>query len=877
MTAIVPEQASSAEARADPDPTAMLTLSQTQALLHCAALVTSSLEQSELLRKILEAAKQLIPVKRTSLFLLDNNSGELYSVVAEGTTMPLRFASSSGIAGSVMTTCRSVHVANASSHPQFHRAVASRAGYVPRDLLVTPILVNKIPIGVIELLDSTRDGGFTLADVALLEVFASYCSIALANTRRYEESVRAIERAFLFEFARLISGPSALSSVLESLMMMARQLASADRASVFLVDAPAHELYTFAADGASEIRLRIGSGIAGYVAATGETLNIIDCYKDPRFDGRFDVQTGYLSRSLLCVPLRWRESVVGVVMLLNKRSVPGHFTAEDVSLCEAFAVLVSSVINSTMDSLSAGELAAQIESVVRIAEVFANTDDPLGVVASIMGRAAKRVGAQRFSVFVYDAKLNALRASANNITGEDLGQVEIRVPLDASSIVGAAAVTGDEIVLDDAYSDPRFNATFDKSTGYRTRSMLVVPVRATPKGRVLAVVQLINKIGPDGAPLPFTTADRTVVRAFGAFCAIGISADQGVSLLAIEGTDGGSDGGTAGGGGDGLNRSFDASAEEDCADELVDLLTWNFRPYSCTFAAQLFAVVGLFDHFQLCQRFGFERRVLLRFVREVARRYNGDIPYHTFAHAVDVTHCLSMFAIQGDLLARGVLTPLDLLTLLLAGLVHDIDHTGLTNTYHAATSSPFALAHPHGSVMESHHVAIAVSLLARKDCAVLSGLSAADARLVWEGIVSNVMATDAAVSKDRAAFEALIQPGGFDGSLREHRLLAMRQLIRAADISNAFKPWEICEHWADAVAGEFWAQGDLERAQGLASAAIFDRTRTPLPTMQVGFVQHVARPFFAGIVTFVPALQPQLDSMDSNLARWRELSAAAAK
>ena len=83
-------------------------------------------------------------------------------------------------------------------------------------------------------------------------------------------------------------------------------------------------------------RFKIGTGIAGIVAQTGETLNIIDAYTDPRFNRHVDQVTGYVTKSILCMPIFIRGSVMGVVQMVNKRS--GQFNVDDMDAFETFAV-----------------------------------------------------------------------------------------------------------------------------------------------------------------------------------------------------------------------------------------------------------------------------------------------------------------------------------------------------------------------------------------------------------------------------------------------------------------------------------------------------------------------------------------------------------
>jgi GAF domain-containing protein len=115
-------------------------------------------------------------------------------------------------------------------------------------------------------------------------------------------------------------------------------LLSADRSTLFLLDRDRGELWSRVAqgDGITEIRVPLGAGIAGHVAATGETVNLQEAYDDPRFNREVDRRTGYRTRSLLCMPIRDRDGeIAGAVQALNKRG--GTFDDEDEDLLSALA------------------------------------------------------------------------------------------------------------------------------------------------------------------------------------------------------------------------------------------------------------------------------------------------------------------------------------------------------------------------------------------------------------------------------------------------------------------------------------------------------------------------------------------------------------
>lgn len=110
---------------------------------------------------------------------------------------------------------------------------------------------------------------------------------------------------------------------------------------------------------------------------------------------------------------------------------------------------------------------------------------------------AQLLDADRASLFLVRGKQLEL-AVAENL--DELGSVRFPV---GTGIAGAVAQNGQAIRIDDAYSDPRFNRDVDRQTGYRTRSLLTLPVKDRD-GRLFAVAQLLNR--RDGEP--FTTDDE---------------------------------------------------------------------------------------------------------------------------------------------------------------------------------------------------------------------------------------------------------------------------------------------------------------------------------------------------------------------------------
>ncbi|MBI5474338.1 MAG: GAF domain-containing protein, partial [Ignavibacteriae bacterium] len=157
------------------------------------------------------------------------------------------------------------------------------------------------------------------------------------HARAFGSQVEKLHR--LVEASKVVNSTIESDKLLELILSAATESIHADRGTLYLIDAATGELWSKIANGKNlvEIRLPMGKGLAGYVAKTGETINIVDAYKDPRFNPEIDRRSGYKTRNVLCMPLRDKEGrIVGVFQLLNKQG--GAFTKEDEEFIDALSV-----------------------------------------------------------------------------------------------------------------------------------------------------------------------------------------------------------------------------------------------------------------------------------------------------------------------------------------------------------------------------------------------------------------------------------------------------------------------------------------------------------------------------------------------------------
>lgn len=142
----------------------------------------------------------------------------------------------------------------------------------------------------------------------------------------------------LVEASKLINSSIEPDALFASILSVARTELGVDRGTLYFVDDKSHEIWSKVAGDLEgrTIRLPIGKGIAGAVAATGEPILLDDAYADERFDRSLDQASGYRTHSMLCVPIKNRnDRIVGVLQLLNKRS--GAFGDSDLRFLDAIS------------------------------------------------------------------------------------------------------------------------------------------------------------------------------------------------------------------------------------------------------------------------------------------------------------------------------------------------------------------------------------------------------------------------------------------------------------------------------------------------------------------------------------------------------------
>ena len=174
------------------------------------------------------------------------------------------------------------------------------------------------------------------------------------------------------------------------------------------LDPEAGEIVSRVAQSVDEIRMPVGTGIAGHVAETGEVVNLTDAYVHPEFNPELDAIHGYRTTSMLCVPMEdTKGDRIGVVQVMNKKGEPGtepYFDAQDEALLEAFASQAAIAVDNARHIEAHRRLLESVLETLQttIPHVFAAGDAVSGPATVVEAVAAAHRAAEGMTAFLHN-------------------------------------------------------------------------------------------------------------------------------------------------------------------------------------------------------------------------------------------------------------------------------------------------------------------------------------------------------------------------------------------------------------------------------------------------------------------------------------------
>ncbi|MCB0282184.1 MAG: GAF domain-containing protein [Calditrichae bacterium] len=307
---------------------------------------------------------------------------------------------------------------------------------------------------------------------------------------------KSIEMDSIQHIGRALSSELRLERLLMLVIEEVNKLMDAERGTFYIVDQEKGELWSKVAQKAEilEIRLKIGVGIAGHVAKTGDVINIPDAYKDDRFNPAIDKKTGYKTRSILCMPIfeasndtSKERNIIGVLQVLNKRN--GVFEKNDEELLASMASQIAISLNNSV-------LYSKLERKVNELNLLFDTERELNkaytleeLLNILIEKITETIRVEAALITLRDPKTHEFsRRVVKNLDREKVDKLTFS---GKSGIVGKVVQTGEVYYSNDAGNDPLFKKEFGKKIGLDIKQVACVPLKIDDN--VIGILEIFNK------------------------------------------------------------------------------------------------------------------------------------------------------------------------------------------------------------------------------------------------------------------------------------------------------------------------------------------------------------------------------------------------
>ena len=278
---------------------------------------------------------------------------------------------------------------------------------------------------------------------------------------------------------------------------------------------------------------------------------------------------------------------------------------------------------------------------------------------------------------------------------------------------------------------------------------------------------------------------------------------------------------------------------------------------------------------------------IYNFLKSIKDHYSKNAIYHTEKHAIDMLQTLSIYISKSNVINYIDLNDIDIISLLVAGLCHDVGHPGYNNDFQIKMMTDLTITYNDKSVLENYHISLTFQILKNENCNIFKLLTKNEFSYIRKRMIDMVLATDMsfhsriiALMKNRVEnnnikngenSDKIINKNNNDNIFNEQQEV-LNYLIHIGDLSHSSKNFEITYKWSYLLSEEFWRQGDEEKEKGFCINFLFERSNTDIPRNQVGFIKGIIIPSFEILVEFLPELSYYWEQVNTNLEKWSELA-----
>ncbi|GAB4536705.1 MAG: hypothetical protein Kow0063_22520 [Anaerolineae bacterium] len=377
-------------------------------------------------------------------------------------------------------------------------------------ILAIPLKIAERIIGLIYI-EHPRPQAFLKPDLELLSAFADQAAVAIDRAQQSQRRIEELER--LNDINRSVVRVLDVDQVLVRILREATNILDVETGSVLLVEEGTDELvFRVSVEEGQPVkisqRLKVGQGIAGWVAQQGEPLLVHDVHQDERWHG--EVRDGFTTGSALCVPLKINQHVLGVLQVLNKRG-PAGFTDRDLALLSAFAASATVAIENARLFAEARQARA-LRALNEMASVLGGSLELKAVLETGLAKSLKVMGVEAGVVSLLDAQTHKLVVTARRGRQGAGAPVGTRLPAD-QGLPGQVIANGESVIINDGdHSAPVLE---DFLFGEATQVKAHIPMRA--QGRVVGVLSVTSS-----SPRVFTAEEKDMLSAIGGMFGVAV-------------------------------------------------------------------------------------------------------------------------------------------------------------------------------------------------------------------------------------------------------------------------------------------------------------------------------------------------------------------
>ena len=270
-----------------------------------------------------------------------------------------------------------------------------------------------------------------------------------------------------------------------------------------------------------------------------------------------------------------------------------------------------------------------------------------------------------------------------------------------------------------------------------------------------------------------------------------------------------------------------------------------------------------------------------QFLVSISNQYKQTTLYHNSLHGTDVTQSCYIFFSNSNAEKIANTNVLDLLSIFIAALGHDIGHPGLTNNFHINASTELAITYNDSSCLENFHCCKLFTILKNDETNIFEKLSINDYKDIRKRMISEILATDMFYHKKVMSMIQTKLPqikndkfefiSEYKESKKAEQQCILDYFIHSADLAHNTKIFEISLKWVELLSEEFWLQGDKEKSMGLNVSFLCDRKDTNVPSSQVNFIRGFIIPTFEVLVNIFPTLAYTVENANKNMNEWQKL------